>query len=203
MVTLGLTSYEMTKINEKIVEIKQNVDHNEGKIVALNKITKYNSGQITSLRNVQVHTNEILSKMKSQLLKNIDTINEIKVNVGCLSLKITYMRLSSVINEIMGELRDILNYKFRSELITDEVKRDICDNIQEEGYKTYGDCKDFELITEVKYLFLEKKIVLITKIPIRNDIDTFTLTRLLALPVKINNNFYRAKIDNYLAIGKT
>ena len=55
----------------------------------------------------------------------------------------------------------------------------------------------------MKYLFLEKKIILITKIPIRNDIDTFTLTRLLALPVKINNNFYRAKIENYLAIGKT
>merc|ERR1712055_1041367 len=93
MVTLGLTSYEMTKINEKIAEIKQNVDHNEGNIVALNKITKYNSGQINSLRNIQIHTNEILSKMKVQLLKNIDSINEIKINVVCLSLKISYMKL--------------------------------------------------------------------------------------------------------------
>merc|ERR1712055_675908 len=117
MVTLGLTTYELNKINEKIAEIKHNIDHNEGSIETLNKITKYNSGQINSLRNIQIHTNEILSKMKVQLLNNIDTINEIKINVVCLSLKITYMRLSSVINNIMNELRDMLNYKFDSELI--------------------------------------------------------------------------------------
>ena len=61
MVTLGLTTYEIDKINDKIAEMKQNIDHNEGNIEILNKITKYNSGQINSLRNIQIHTNEILS----------------------------------------------------------------------------------------------------------------------------------------------
>merc|ERR1711895_89297 len=46
MVTLGLTTYELNKINEKIAEIKHNKDHNEGSIETLNKITNYNSGQI-------------------------------------------------------------------------------------------------------------------------------------------------------------
>ena len=69
MVLLGLTTYEVNKINNKITEIKHNIDHNEGNIQTLNKITKYNSGQINSLRNIQIHTNEILSKMKLQLLK--------------------------------------------------------------------------------------------------------------------------------------
>ena len=57
MVTLGLTTYELNKINYKIAEIKHNIDHNEGSIETLNKITKYNSGQINSLRNIQIHTN--------------------------------------------------------------------------------------------------------------------------------------------------
>ena len=87
MVTLGLTTYELNKINEKIAEIKHNIDHNEGSIETLNKITKYNSGQINSLRNIQIHTNEILSKMKVQLLKDIDSINEIKLSVVGINLK--------------------------------------------------------------------------------------------------------------------
>merc|ERR1712239_36383 len=112
MVTLGLTTYELNKINEKIAEIKHNLDHNEGSIETLNKITKYNSGQINSLRNIQIHTNEILSKMKLQFLKDIDSINEIYISVVCINLKLTYMKLSSVINDIMHELRDLLDYKF-------------------------------------------------------------------------------------------
>ena len=83
----------------------------------MNKITKYNSGQINSLRNIQIHTNEILSKMKLQLLKDIDSINEIKISVVCINLKLTYMKLSSVINDIMHELRDLLEYKFDKDLI--------------------------------------------------------------------------------------
>ena len=69
MITLGISSYEMVKINEKIFEMKQNVDHNDGRIVALNKLTKYNSGQIQDLINVQVHTNEILTKNEITTVK--------------------------------------------------------------------------------------------------------------------------------------
>ena len=62
---------------------------------------------------------------------------------------------------------------------------------------------DFELITEINYVFLEKKIVIINKIPIRNEIDQFNLTKLITLPVKIKNNFYQAKnIVKYIALGK-
>ena len=203
MVTLGLTTYELNKINEKIAEIKHNIDHNEGSIETLNKITKYNSGQINSLRNIQIHTNEILSKMKVQLLKDIDSINEIKISVVCINLKLTYMKLSSVINDIMHELRDLLEYKFDKDLITYDVKQEMCDSIESEGYKTYGVCMDFELITEINYVVLEKKIVIINKIPIRNEIDQFNLTKLITLPVKIKNNFYQAKnIVKYIALGK-
>ena len=85
--------------------------------------------------------------MKSQLLKDINDINEIKINVVCLNLKLTYMKLSKAINDIMHELRDILEYKFDKDLITYEVKKDMCDNIESEGYKLYGLCMDFELIT--------------------------------------------------------
>ena len=60
MVTLGLTTYEISKISEKINEMKQNLDHNEGKIEVLNKVTKYNTGQINTLRDIQVQTGEIL-----------------------------------------------------------------------------------------------------------------------------------------------
>merc|ERR1712120_57278 len=98
MVTLGLTTYELNKINEKIAEIKHNIDHNEGNIETLNKITNYNSGQINNLKNIQIHTNEILSKIKVQLLKDIDSINEIKISAVCINLKLIYMKLSSVIN---------------------------------------------------------------------------------------------------------
>merc|ERR1712082_538943 len=203
MVTFGLTTYELSKINENIAEIKLKIDHNEGNIKKLNTITKYNSGQINNLRNIQIHTNDILSKMKNQFLKDIESINELKSNVVCINVKLCYMKLSSVIDDIMHELRDLLDYKFDKDLITYEVRQEICDSIESEGYKTYGVCMNFELITEINYVFLEKKIVIINKIPIRNEIDQFNLTKLITLPVKIKNNFYQAKnIDKYIALGK-
>ena len=122
MVTLGLTQYEIAKIREKIAVMKQNIDHNEGNINILNKITKYNSGQINNLRDIQIHTDEILSKVKLQLLKDIDSINEIKISVVCINLKLTCTKLSIVINDIMHELRDLLEYKFDKDLITYDVK---------------------------------------------------------------------------------
>ena len=139
-------------------EIEHNIDHYEGSIKSIGSVTKYNSGQINSLRNIQIHTDEILSKVKLQLLKDIDSINEIKISVVCINLKLTYMKLSSVINDVMHELRDLLEYKFDKDLITYDVKQEICDSIESEGYKTYGVCMDFKLITEINYVFLEQKL---------------------------------------------
>ena len=77
------------------------------------------------------------------------------------------MHISKVIDNVMRELRELLQYKFNKDLLEWGVKREICENIEKEGYNTYGDCMDFELIKEVKYVFLEKKIIIINKIPIK------------------------------------
>ena len=51
--------------------------------------------------------------------------------------------------------------------------------------------------------FWKKKIVIINKNLIRNEIDKFELTKFMTLPVKIKNNFYQAKnIVKYIALGK-
>ena len=141
--------------------------------------------------------------MLKEMLNERNVINEIKTSVVCLTLKISYMKLSRVINDIMHELREILEYRFDKELMTYEVKKEICEGIEKQGHKTYGNCMNFEIISEVNYVFLEKKIVIINKIPIKKEIDQFKLTKLFTLPVKIKNNFYQAKnIVKYIALGK-
>ena len=141
--------------------------------------------------------------MKLQLPKNIDAINDIKISFVCINLKLTYIKLSNIINLAMHEIRDLLEYKFNKDLLSYEVRQEICESMEAEGYNTYGECMDFELITEIKYVFLEKKIVMINKTPIRNEIDKFYLTKLMTLPVNNKGIFYKAKgIVNYIALGK-
>ena len=123
MVTLGLTTYELNKINNKITEIKHSIEHNEGSIETLNKITKYNSRKINSLRDMQIHTDILISKMLKEMLNERNVINEIKTSVVCLTLKISYMKLSRVISDIMHELRELMEYRFDKELMTYEVKK--------------------------------------------------------------------------------
>ena len=129
LVTFGLSSFELNKINAKIADIKFNMEHSEGTIETIKQITKYNSKQIENLKNIQVHTTEILSKLKLQLLKNIESINELKLSIVCINLKLTYINLSTIKNDIMEELGDLLKYKFNKDLMTYGVKSEICKNM--------------------------------------------------------------------------
>merc|ERR1712082_546663 len=132
--------------------------------------------------------------MKEQFVMNIDKLNELKSDMICLNVKLSYMSLSGVIDRIMVELRNLLSYKFDSRLISYKVRESICKNLHDKGFQLYGNCVDFELIEEVNYLILEsKKIVIITKFPIMNNLDVFSLISLTSLPIKINDKFYHVK----------
>ena len=103
LVSFGLTSYELVKVNERISEIKSSMTHNENSIEILNSITRYNSKQISELVRVQSHTNSVLKTMKEQFIKNIDELNELRTDMVCLNVKLSYMSLSGVIDKIMVE----------------------------------------------------------------------------------------------------
>ena len=61
---------------------------------------------------------------------------------------------------------------------------------------------EFELIKEVDYVFLGEKIVIISKIPIKNEVDSFKLMNLISIPVNINGQFYKAKnVESKIAVG--
>ena len=125
MVTFGLTEYEIMKIQEKMNEMKGKVDHNEGQIKILSQVMKYNSKKLKAFRDTQIHTNEILSNVAVQLTKNIDTINEVKLSIVCINLKLTYMEISKDVDNVMHELRDLIQYKFNKDLLEWDVRRRI------------------------------------------------------------------------------
>ena len=103
----------------------------------------------------------------------------------------------------MLELRDLIQYRFNKDFLKWDVRKEICNNIEKEGFRTFGNCMDLELIKEVKYRFLDNKIIIISKIPVQNEVDNFKLTKVISLPVKINGGFYRVKnVDGRIAVGK-
>ena len=60
-----------------------------------------------------------------------------------------------------------------------------------------------DLIEVVDYVFLGNKIVIISKIPIRKQVDNFYLTNIITLPVKIGDHYFRAKyVEGVIAIGE-
>merc|ERR1712082_469554 len=129
--------------------------------------------------------------MKEQFVMNIDKLNELKSDMICLNVKLSFMSLSGVIDIIMLELRNLLSYKFDSRLISYSVRESICKDLHDKGYQVYGNCVDFDLIEEVNFLTLESnKLVIITKLPIMNNLDAFSVITLTSLPVNINGKFY-------------
>ena len=203
IVSLGLTTYELNAINNKIAEIKNKMNSNEGNIETLTKITKYNTREMNRLKNLQIHNNELFRKIKIQLLDDIEEINKLKITITCLTLKMSYIKLADNVNNIMNELRNLLEYNFDKNLLTYQVKKQICESLEAEGHLTYGICTDLDLITEINYLILESKMVIITKIPLRSEIDHFNLTKLIALPVKVKDKYFKAKdIAKHVALGR-
>ena len=203
LVSFGLTSYELVKVNEKISEIRESMTHNENSIEILNSVTRYNSKQLNELVRVQSHTNIVLKSMKEQFLMNIDKLNELRTDMICLNVKMSFMSLSGVIDRIMVELRNLLSYKFDSRLISYSVRESICKDLHDKGFQVYGNCVDFDLIEEVNFLSLESnKLVIITKLPIMNNLDVFSVITLTSLPIKINGKFYQIKnLQRNLAVG--
>ena len=202
IISLGFSTYELSRINNKLGDIKQKLGNNERKIEIINKAIKYNSIQLETLRDLTVHTGEILEQMKAQLLNNIKAIDDIRLNMVCLNMKMSYIKLSNMINLVMHELRELLNMRFDINLISWEMKVEICENVQQQGFQTYGLCTDFELLKEINYMFLEKKIIVINKIPIVNRVDNFNLVKLIPIPINIRGEWFKVKdISNVIAKG--
>ena len=113
------------------------------------------------------------------------------------------MNTARIVNEAVHEVKDLLEYNLDKDLLDWGIRKEICTNIEEANYKTYGRCMQFDLIEVVDYVFLGDKMVIITKIPNKNQVDNFHLTNIITMPVNINGHFYKAKnVEGKMAIGE-
>ena len=150
LTSLGLTTMELGQINGRINSLKSRLEHNEHNLVALNQITMYNTNILNQLKRESSHMNELVEQFKLQMLRDIDEINQVKIDLACVTLKLSYMKLSSIVHGAMTEIRDVINKKFNTNMLTYNVKKDICEELAKQGYHTYGVCTDFDLILETK-----------------------------------------------------
>ena len=75
LLSFGLTSLEVMKVNEKVEDMKERMSVNENSIKVLNSVTSYNSAHINELIRVQSQTNLVLKSLKQQVLTDIGEIN--------------------------------------------------------------------------------------------------------------------------------
>ena len=206
LISLGLSSVEAIFVNERVNEMKNRLSQNEQRIHVLEEATNFNSENINQLIRAQAQSDLILTSIKHQVLKDIVEINKLKLEMICVNAKLTFSNLSVIVDNILNELKNILNYQFDSRMISYEIRTKICKDIFGTGIRVARNCNHFNLVEEVEFFMAnEDKLIIFVKLPMLNIRDPFEILTLKALPIKIDNEFY--KISNWeqdfsVAVGK-
>ena len=199
----GFSEYQIHEINKAITKIKLNVSHNTGNIKVLDKAIKIISRKVKAVEHNELILEDEMGKLSNQLGELITLNDQNAQDIACLQLTITFNKRENVIRELKHELDDILDYNFNKNIIDLDVRKNVCNHIVEAGFETHGKCNNLNMIEIVDLVFVGTKLVMITKIPIKNRIDDFTLANIIALPVKIKDNFVKIKnIDMQIAMGE-
>ena len=92
--------------------------------------------------------------MAVQLNDIIHPNNNNSQEIACIQLKISYLNTARIVNEAVHEVKDLLEYNLDKDLLDWGIRKEICTNIEEANYKTYGRCMQFDLIEVVDCVFL-------------------------------------------------
>ena len=196
LISLGLSSIEVFFVNKKIEEMRDRLSQNEHNIQILEQATNFNSDNINQLIRAQAQSNLVLTSIKHQVLKDIGEINKLKLEMTCVNAKLTFTNLSVIVDNILNELKNLLNYQFDPRMISYEVRTKICQDIFGKGIMVFKNCNHFNLVEEVEFFMVNaEKLIIFVKLPILNVRDPFEILTLKALPIKINNEFF--KISNW------
>ena len=198
----GFSQYEIHEINNAITKIKQNVNHNTGNIKVLDKAIKIISSKVKAVEHNELILEDEMGKLSDQLGELIKVNEQNAQDIACLKLTINFNKKENVVREFKHELENILDYHFNKDIIDIDLRKNVCSHIIKAGHETHGKCNNFDMIEIVDLVFVGKKLVMITKMPIKNMIDDFKLANIIALPVKVNDNFVKIKnIDMQIALG--
>ena len=206
LISLGLSSVEAFFVNERVEDMKKRLGQNEQNINILEQAMNFNSVKINELIRAQEQSHLVLTSIKNQVLKNIEEINKLKLEMMCVNAKLTFTNLSLRVDNMLTELKNILNYHFDSGMISYETKTKICNDIFGKGLRVSKNCNHFNLVEEVEFFMANlEKLIIFIKLPILNTREPFEILTLRTLPIKINNEYY--KISNWeqelsLAVGK-
>ena len=200
--SLGLTQMQIYNVHQTLHELQNNVDKNSGEIKILSKVLEYNSHSLELFRNQQMHTYDILHNVVFQVNETVQDLNEVKRSTFCINLKLSFMNISKMVSRVWKELKDMIDFKFNRNLLSLDIKKEVCEGIKQEKLITFGECLQMELVKETKFKFLDNKMVIIAEIPVQGTEDDFMLHEIVSMPVKINNEFYKIRdIDTKLAVG--
>ena len=175
----GFSEYQIHEINKAVTNVKLNVSHNVGSIKILDKAIKIISKKVEAVEHNEFILQDEMGKLTNQLGELINLNENNAQDIACLQLTITFNKRENVIKELTHELDDILNFNFNKDIIDLDVRKNVCNHIVEAGLETYGKCNNLNMIEIIDLVFVGKKLVMITKIPIKNQVDDFRLEILL------------------------
>ena len=136
----------------------------------------------------------MLKALKKQVLLEVNELNKLKLELFCVSVKLSYGSLNLVVDNLLNELRNLLKFSFDSSMINFGIRDKICGDLKKKNIKLFGPCRQFNLVEEMEVFSIGKKLVIIIKLPVLGNLETFKVVTLKSLPVKIDGSFY--KIDN-------
>ena len=203
LVSLGITQMEMGMVNSKIDNLKNKVGQDEKRLEILNNIVSYNSKELINMFNVQKQTSKILNTLKNQALTNSRELNDVKSALICINARDNFSKLVRSAEKVIKQIKNILDYKFDPSMISSSLKAEVCSNLNKHKFVPFGRCSDFNLMREIDYIVLpSRKIIILAKLPIQNDRESYSLIRARTLPVKLGKHYGEIQLgDDSLALG--
>ena len=117
---------------------------------------KYNSHSLELFRKTQIHTNDILHNVAFQVNETVHEINEVKKSMFCINLKLSFIDITKMVNKVWQELKEMIQYKFNKDLLSWDIKKQVCNGIKNENLQTFGDCMEMEHVKDTKFKFLKR-----------------------------------------------
>ena len=107
---LGLTEWQINKINNRIADMQTDVSHNEENIQILGKAVKFNSKNLEAVEHNQMEIGDTLTKSAIQLNDSIHTNNNNSQKIACVQLKISYLNTARIVKEAVYEVKILLEF---------------------------------------------------------------------------------------------
>ena len=210
----GINEGQIWNLQNRLSDLNNDHIHLSSKVDILEDTIEYNS---IELKKLKLSTSQSLNLIKKSLtdidinfVKVSNDIKELKLQLIQLAASVSFEKLLNNNNKVLRELAGLFSGRLSNDILTDEVKLEICQKVDRGGFKLFGGCNGLNYLFplfKITHIYTKERLIFFISLPVTpmQNIDKFTLYNLRSLPININKTSIKLKVDtgdSFLAVGK-